>query len=189
MDSPLNPSPLPEDFSQLNYIYPGRPIHNTQASDRSNVPPENPVETNLVFEESKEQINDYANVLENTVRKQGGGDKQKLPFTPAVAPDMQTEDPNMLYSTLQQTPMNEGVSPPTKEEIKPHILIDDEDVSFQKKENIEKFTSTKKKRREDDEDQNSDRRAMIFLIIFIIIIVCIYIIKKEYLSSLIPVIY
>lgn len=123
MDRPLNPSPLPPDFSQLNTVYQGRPVHNTQAGDRSNVVPENPQETQLEFENSQQEVAQYANALEGTTRMQGGGPKAKLPFATPVAPDMQTEDPNMMYAALQTNPISEGVSPATKEEINPHILI------------------------------------------------------------------
>jgi len=98
LDDPLNPKQLPNKYSDLHTLYPGRPMDSMDNPNRYSIQPEDPEAASEMFRDVKEKTASYGEKLEKKARKMGGG--EKMTVHAVEDPSMIIEDPNLKETNM-----------------------------------------------------------------------------------------
>lgn len=111
LDVPLNPAPLPSEYSSLHTLYPGEPMINRDtAFNRYYIPHCDPEGARCAFVENKENTIIAAQRLEALARKSGGNPEDKVTIHAVADPSTIVEDPALSQlSTQAPIALNDGM--------------------------------------------------------------------------------
>jgi len=98
LDTPLNPKQLPNQYSDLHTLYPGRPMDQSDNYDPYNVIPEDQAGAHEMFETVKQNTVIYGDSLEQRARQQGGKDKMTVHAVDDAA--QLIEDPELKFAGM-----------------------------------------------------------------------------------------
>lgn len=122
LDVPINPLPLPPEYSSLHTLYPGVPYPRTQTYDRYNILHCDPCAAKTSFDERREDTIQAAKSLEKLALKSGGGPEDKVTIRAVADPSIMIEDPALLQlSTQAPVALNDGMEFPVKKDIDPRL--------------------------------------------------------------------
>lgn len=134
LDAPLNPPPLPSEYSSLHTLYPGRPMLRNDIFDRYYIPHCNPCEARRSFKEKRDDTILAARHLERLARKSAGGPNEKVTIHAVSDPSMPNEDPALAQlSTQSPIALNDGMEYPISKEgaiQSNHYHQPDQDVAY-----------------------------------------------------------
>jgi hypothetical protein len=98
LDDPLNPKQLPNKYSDLHTLYPGRPMDSTDDFNRNDIEHEDPEAAREMFQGVKERTAQYGAQLERKARKQGG--QEKMTVHAVEDPSTIIEDPDLVQTNM-----------------------------------------------------------------------------------------
>jgi len=138
LEDPLNPKQLPNKYSDLHTLYPGRPMDSTDNPNRYSIQPEDPEAAAEMFQEVKEKTASYGAKLEKKARKLGGD--EKMTVHAIEDPSMIVEDPN-----LKETNMLNPDGTPLLMPVNPNLPGKDSNVEGSRKPLIENYSPDAKR--------------------------------------------